>query len=130
MTSSTESARLALGTRCMKRTPWLVLLMPPRDPTLEKNASTFGSWRTMALRTFWCSTMLLNEIPSAASVKEKTCALSSLGRKPIGMIRNSATVATRIRRDATIVASGRRRTNRRLDSYRRSEASKTRSEAA
>ena len=70
----------------------------------------------MAASACWCRAISSKAMPCAASVKAKAWPMSSLGRKPVGMIMNSHTVATSTAAETTIVARRWRSTRFRLQS--------------
>ena len=74
--------------------------------------------------------MLSNEMSCAASVKAKTCPVSSFGMKPLGMIVNRYAVATRVSTKTPSVRRACRMAILSVRSYTPSMPSKTRSEAA
>jgi hypothetical protein len=73
--------------------------------------------------------MLSNEISCAASVKAKTCPVSSFGMKPLGMIVNRYAVATRVSTKTASVKRACRMAALSDQSYAPSMPEKTRSEA-
>ena len=88
----------------MKNRPWLMLLPRPPEPTDDMKPATLLSACTMAAACCCSRSMASKLVPSAASVVPRSWAVSSLGRKPLGMMMASHTVATRITSEASSAA--------------------------
>ena len=101
ITSSAESERWLRGLRRMNMRP-LFVVPPPPPPAEDMKSSTLGSWATIAATACWWVTMASNEVPSAVSVVTWSWLVSSLGMKPLGTRRNSATVPSRMPTEKTI----------------------------
>jgi len=76
--------------------PVLVALPEGPPPTAELSAETLGSLRTMAATRSCRSTMAVNEVSSADSVLAWIWPMSSSGKKPLGMLLQNHTVATKL----------------------------------
>ena len=65
------------------------------DDTLDMKDSTFGSCRRTDAAACWCCTIELNETPSCASVPPMMRPVSSLGKKPFGILTKRTSVSAR-----------------------------------
>src|SRR5581483_10301084 len=65
----------------------------PLSLTLEKNCRVLGSSHTILLSCSWCCFMASKEMPCSASLKPTISAMSSSGRKPLGITQNCHAVA-------------------------------------
>src|SRR6267142_44060 len=79
--------------------PWLLEETPPPDPTEDVYDSTLGSRPMMAATSFWWADIDSNDVPSAVSVLAMMRPVSSLGMNPLGTVRKSSQVPTKITRE-------------------------------
>ncbi len=91
--------------------------------------ATLLSAATMAAACRCSRSMASKLVPSAASVVPRSWAVSSLGRKPLGMITASQMVATSTANEAASAIRRRAITQSRVRRYQRSEAANARSVA-
>ena len=101
MTSSAETLS-ERGLSVMNMRPRLSDGLKPLAPMNDITPSTFGLRRTMSA-TCCCSFAIASkEMSCGASVKQKICPVSSVGRKPFGMRANRNPVATVMARNTSM----------------------------
>ena len=104
-----------------------MLWLLPTMPTTELKLSTSGSLRRSSSSECCASTMPWKEMPCSASVVALMKPMSSVGRKPLGMIAPSQAVASRSSREASRVSRRCRSTTSSEAAYLPASQSKARS---
>ena len=115
MISSGPWWRWSRGLSVAKTIPWFELSRPP---TLDMTASTFGFLAMISAIWACFSAIAGNEMPCAPSVKPKTWPMSSLGRKPFGILTKSHAVSASTTAEKTIVARFLASVHRSVRSYK------------
>jgi hypothetical protein len=92
MTSSAETLS-ERGLSVMNIRPRLSDGLNPLAPINDITPCTFGLRRTISATSCCSFAIASNEISCGASVKQKICPVSSVGRKPFGMRANRKPVA-------------------------------------
>ena len=106
--------------------PLFMLWLLPTMPTTELKRSTCGLSRSTSSSLCCASTMPSKEMPCSASVVATTKPMSSLGKKPLGTMTPSQTVASS-RSEQTSVVRRCRSTTSRERAYLSASHSKARS---
>ena len=107
--------------------PLFMLWLLPTMPTTELKRSTCGLSRSTSSSLCCASTMPSKEMPCSASVVATTKPMSSLGKKPLGTMTPSQTVASSSRSEQTSVVRRCRSTTSRERAYLSASHSKARS---
>ncbi len=113
MTSSALADRSSRGLREIMSRPVLPVLLGPPEPMTDMYSATSGSLESSAFIRCCRWLMTSKATPSSASVVTTSCPVSSLGKKPLGMTRNSQTVTASRAREKSMVARWWRNTRRR-----------------
>ena len=102
----------------MKSRPVLGTTFPVcwSTPTDDMSASTAGLCRTMSAISCWCRTIESKEMSWLASVNPMICPVSSVARKPLGMIQKKTPVTTNVSASTPIVPGLCRKTHWRVRS--------------
>src|SRR5256885_14738790 len=113
--TSSADLRWERGFKVMVARPTLSDGLNEVAPKKPVTASMLGSARRISSTERWYVTMASNEVSWGASMKQKSCPASSLGRKPLGIFEYSAAVATTTTRNTAMTSLWRPSNHIRLD---------------
>src|SRR5260370_28131997 len=96
MTCWALSLRSGLARRVTKIRPELMVLAALPPPTVDITETTSGSRRMISARALWRATMASNEASSGPTVEPVSVPISSIGKKPLGMLWTLIAVRTKV----------------------------------
>ena len=105
--SGKGASRCDLGTKFNVMRPVFNVVFGPSTPMKELRLCTAGSLSNTAAKACCFSDMAANDVACVASVMTCTAPVSCNGKKPLGMAKYAATVATTVKPNTAKVCQGR-----------------------